>query len=104
LGLECPVDLISFTGMEVLYKMERLKTGKLVKRLGVLSVCGVLMLAGCAHVTPEQQRLVSKPNMQFSDAVVFSYHDRLLTQFESSSASFIGGQSGECGSCVGGGP
>jgi hypothetical protein len=69
----------------------------------VLLVCGALMLAGCGHVTPHQQRLVSKPNMQFSGSVVFSYQDRLLTQFESGSASDVGGQSGECGSCVAGG-
>lgn len=68
----------------------------------VLIVCGALMLAGCVHVTPLQQRLVSKPNMQFSDSVVFNYQDRLLTQFESGSASAVGGQSGECGSCVAG--
>ena len=68
-----------------------------------LVVCCILMLTGCVSVAPRQQRLVSKPNMQFSDSVIFGYEDRLLTQFESASASFIGGQSGDCGSCVAGG-
>ena len=71
--------------------------------LVALLVCSVLMLAGCTHVPPQQQRLVSKPNMQFSGSVVFNYQDKLLTQLESGSASFTGGQSGECGSCSAGG-
>ena len=62
-----------------------------------------VMLAGCVSVAPRQQRLVSKPNMQFSGSAVFSYHDKLLSQIESGSASSIGGQSGSCGSCVAGG-
>ena len=66
-------------------------------------VCSVMMLTGCVHVPPQQQRLVSKPNMQFSGSAIFSYQDKLLTQFESGSASFTGGQSGGCGSCEGGG-
>ncbi|HHU15903.1 MAG: hypothetical protein KBI41_03975 [Kiritimatiellae bacterium] len=60
-----------------------------------------LMLAGCAHVPAEQQRLVSKPNMQFQKAPMFNPLNRLLTQFESSSASSVGGQSsgGACSAC-----
>ncbi len=71
--------------------------------LAALAACSVLSLSGCVHIPPQQQRLVSKSNMQFSGSAVFSYQDRLLTQFESGSASFTGGQAGECGSCVGGG-
>jgi hypothetical protein len=71
--------------------------------LAALPVCVLLALSGCVSVKPQQQRLVSKPNMQFSGSVVFSYQDRLLTQIESGSASSVGGQSGECGSCVSGG-
>ena len=69
----------------------------------VMLVCSALMAAGCETLKPRQQRLVSKPNMQFSGSLVFSYHDKLLTQIESGSASFTGGQSGNCGSCVSGG-
>lgn len=72
-------------------------------RFLALLVSGTLVLAGCAHVPPQQQRLVSKPNMQFYDSAMFSSLNRLLTQFESSSASAVGGQSsggsGSCGSC-----
>jgi len=69
--------------------------------LMVVLVCGTLMLAGCAHVPPQQQRLASKPNMQFNDSSMFNPLNRLLTQFESSSASSIGGLSsgGACSAC-----
>jgi len=68
-----------------------------------LLVCVTLIPAGCTHITPQQQRLVSKPNMQFSGSAIFSYQDRLLPQFESGSASSVGGRSGDCGSCSAGG-
>lgn len=68
-----------------------------------LLIFGALLLAGCVHVAPQQQRLVSKPNMQFSGSAIFSYEDRLLSQFESGSASSVGGRSGDCGSCTAGG-
>jgi hypothetical protein len=55
-----------------------------------LAVCGALMLAGCAHVPSRQQRLVSKPNMQFDGSPMFSSLNRLLTQ-SSSRFSVIGG-------------
>ena len=69
--------------------------------LVALLACGLLIPAGCAHVPPQQQRLVSKPNMRFQRAAMFSSVNRLLTQFESSSASSVGGQSsgGSCSAC-----
>ncbi len=69
----------------------------------LLLACGTLMFAGCTHVPPQQQRLVSKPNMQFSSSAIFNYQDKLLSQFESGSASSVGGRSSDCGSCVAGG-
>ena len=71
--------------------------------LATVITCFALISGGCVSVTPQQQRLVSKANMQFSGSLVFNYQDRLLSQFESSSASSIGGQSGSCGSCTSGG-
>ncbi len=65
-------------------------------------ICGILFMGGCVSMTKKDLRLVSKPNMQFNGTAIFSYQDKLLTQFESSSASFTGGQSGDCGSCVAG--
>jgi uncharacterized membrane protein YgcG len=70
--------------------------------------CLTLFLAGCAHVPAEQQRMVSKPNMQFYEATMFNSLNRLVIQFESSSASSMGGQSsggvsggGGCSACGG---
>ena len=71
--------------------------------LAVIMFCSILMISGCLSVPKHQQRLVSKPNMQFSGSAVFSYQDRLLSQFESGSTSFKGGESGNCGSCTAGG-
>ena len=76
---------------------------KLMLNMSALLILLILILTGCEHISSHQQRLVSKPNMQFSGSSVFSYQDRLLSQFESSSASSIGGQSGNCGSCTAGG-
>ena len=56
------------------------------------------LLAGCA-VPVHQQRLVSQPNMQFSDSPVFAYQSRLLPQVESGAAASGGGQNAGCTSC-----
>ncbi|NLD35823.1 MAG: hypothetical protein GX654_03055 [Desulfatiglans sp.] len=69
----------------------------------VIVLCCILFMSGCVSMTKKDLRLVSKPNMQFDGSAIFNYQDKLLTQFESSSASFMGGQSGDCGSCVAGG-
>jgi len=62
---------------------------------------GALAAGGCAHVTPQQQRLVSKPNMQFYRSTMFGFQNRLLSQVESSLTSTAGGAAGggSCGSC-----
>ena len=63
----------------------------------------IFLIGGCTHTLLQQQRLVSKPNMQFSGSAIFSYQDRLLSQFESGAASSVGGRSNDCGSCAAGG-
>ncbi|MDD4026278.1 MAG: hypothetical protein PHN85_10205 [Kiritimatiellae bacterium] len=69
------------------------------RRLAALLAVGLLALAGCAHVPSRQQRLVSKPNMQFEGAAMFGNLNRLVSQFESSSASSVGGPTGGGGGC-----
>lgn len=59
----------------------------------------ILLCAGCATVGPQEQRLVSKPNMVFSESAVFSYTDKLLPQTEPGFASTGGAQAGGCTSC-----
>jgi hypothetical protein len=58
-----------------------------------------LLFTGCAQVGPQQQRLVSKPNMEFSDSVVFGYQHKLVSQVEPGSAFGGGAQSSGCTSC-----
>src|SRR5262249_32985169 len=40
----------------------------------------LLLLTGCASVSVNEQRLVSKPNMLFSKSAVYSYSSRILPQ------------------------
>lgn len=65
----------------------------------LLVVAIVLLCAGCTTVGPHEQRLVSKPNMVFSESPVFSYTDRLLPQTEPGFATTGGAQAGGCTSC-----
>jgi len=64
-----------------------------------LALAWLLLATGCAQVGPEQQRLVSKPNMTFSDSLVFSYQNGLIPQVEPGSAFSGGAQSSGCTSC-----
>jgi hypothetical protein len=59
----------------------------------------VLACAGCAAVGPQAQRLVSKPNMVFSESPVFNYTDKLLPQTEPGFATTGGAQASGCTSC-----
>ena len=63
-------------------------------------LAAVLLLAGCSSPTVRQQRLVSKPNMLFSDSSVFTYNSaRLLPQLEPGSATSGGAQNAGCTAC-----
>lgn len=57
---------------------------------------------GCGsmgQVAISDQRLVSKPNMQFSQSGVFVYQNRLIAQIEPGSATSGGGHAAGCTSC-----
>ncbi|MBO61154.1 MAG: hypothetical protein CMO63_04170 [Verrucomicrobiales bacterium] len=57
---------------------------------------------GCGsvgQVSISDQRLVSKPNMLFSQSGVFIYQNRLIAQIEPGSAASGGGQAAGCTSC-----
>jgi len=67
---------------------------------GVLTLVALLlMLTGCASVRPGEQRLVSKPNMVFSDGSIFSYQSPLFPQTEPGAAATGGAAAGGCSSC-----
>ena len=55
-------------------------------------------LAGCA-VPVHQQRLVSRPSMQFSDTAVSGYQSKVLGQIETGAAASGGAQAAGCTSC-----
>jgi hypothetical protein len=65
-----------------------------------LPLAGILLLAGCSLPAVRQQRLVSKPNMIFSDSAAFAYNSaRLLPQLEPGSAASGGAQNAGCTAC-----
>jgi hypothetical protein len=72
-----------------------------MKFLFGMATCGLLALlaSGCATVGPEQQRLVSKPNMQFSQSAVFSYSSKLMPQVQPGLATSGGAQPSTCTLC-----
>lgn len=57
------------------------------------------ILSGCSLPSARQQRLVSKPNMVFSESPVFAYDSRLLPQLEPGAAASGGAQNSGCTSC-----
>ena len=72
--------------------------GKSLLVTGAVILMGVFGV-GCKAVPVMQQRLVSKPNMVFSDSPVFSYQSQVLTQIEPGSALSGGAQAAGCTAC-----
>jgi len=60
---------------------------------------GVLALTGCSVVPLNQQRLLSKPNMTFSDSPVFTYQASVLAQVEPGTAVSGRAQAAGCTAC-----
>ena len=58
-----------------------------------------LASSGCKAVPIMEQRLVSKPNMVFSDSPVFAYQSRVVSQIEPGSAMSGGAQAAGCTAC-----
>jgi hypothetical protein len=59
---------------------------------------GLCLLSGCA-VGVQEQRLVSKPNMQFSRSAVYNYSSKLMPQIQSGLATSGGAQASTCTLC-----
>jgi len=68
-----------------------------VALLAVLT--GALLLQGCNTVAVHEQRLLSKPNMTFSDSYLYAYQPRLTAQVEPGAAASGGAQAAGCTSC-----
>ncbi len=60
---------------------------------------GLQVLAGCASVGMEDQRLVAKPNMEFSRSAVYSYSSKIMPQIQPGLAVSGGAQASTCTSC-----
>jgi len=58
-----------------------------------------LALAGCASPGAPQDRLVSKPNMQFSRSAIYAYSSRITSQLQPGLALTAGAQPSTCTLC-----
>jgi hypothetical protein len=67
--------------------------------LGRFAIPCIALLCGCRAVPVSQQRLVARPNMQFSDSPAYSNGAAVLSQIESGSAVSGGAQAAGCTSC-----
>ena len=67
--------------------------------LGFGLAVAAALLPGCTTVPVHQQRLVSKPNMVFSDRGIFVYGPRLNAQLERGSADNGGAIAAGCTAC-----
>jgi len=72
-----------------------------VKSLRGIAAAGLLglVVSGCTSVGPEQQRLVSKPNMQVSRKTVFNDSLQLMPQIQPGLATTAGAQASTCSLC-----
>lgn len=66
---------------------------------GSLLLLSLAVLSGCRSVPVEQQRLVSRPFMLFSDSAVFSPYSRVLPQIEPGLTGSGGAKATTCTSC-----
>jgi len=55
--------------------------------------------SGCSTVGVQEQRLVSKPNMQFSKRAVYSYSSRIMPQILPGLAAYGEAQASVCTVC-----
>lgn len=77
--------------------MDDHKLRKIFGCMTAASACFWLM--GCKAIPLNQQGLVSKPNMTFSDSPVFAYQSNVLTQVEPGTAGSGGAQAAGCTAC-----
>ena len=58
-----------------------------------------ILLAGCSSPDGSQERLVSKPNMQFSRSAVYAYSSKIMPQLQPGLALSGGAQPSTCTLC-----
>lgn len=73
--------------------------GTAAGRLALVAALLGLVLTGCRTVPPTEQRLVSRPVMQFNERPAFVTNSSLLSQTEPGAAVSGGGANSGCTSC-----
>lgn len=63
-----------------------------------LAAAGIL-LSGCATVPGYEQTYLSKPNMQFEDAIVYNTEPRFQGSYEPGSPTASGAGASGCAAC-----
>jgi len=81
------------------YKKAKSPIGAASLTQPILCAPVLLLLAGCSTVGIEQQRLLSKPNMQFNEVRAFADPTRIASQLEPGRVVTGGAQASVCASC-----
>ena len=68
-------------------------------KIPISSLLGIAALTGCTSIGVEQQRLVSKPNMEFGRSAVSSYSSKIMPQVLPGLAGMPGGAATTCTAC-----
>lgn len=86
--------------MRTMYRQGTLRSSQGAHKASMMPFALLLIIiTGCSHVDAPMQRLVSKPNMVFSDSTVFAYQSRFTAIIEPGSASDGGSAATGCSSC-----
>lgn len=77
--------------------MNNRSTWRLILFAGLMATA--FLLAGCTTVPPYEQVFLSKPNMQFEDAVVYNTEPRFQGSYEPGSPTASGAGATGCAAC-----
>jgi hypothetical protein len=84
----------------VLYFKLKKMFPSIIRLFGISSILLASMLQqGCETVGVQDQRLVSKPNMTFSNSYLYAFQPRLTGQVEPGASSSGGAKAAGCTSC-----
>jgi len=87
-------------GIPLPYNKFRLMSYSVLRLFAIFSILLASMLQqGCETVGVQDQRLVSKPNMTFSNSYLYVFQPRLTAQVEPGASSSGGAQAAGCTSC-----
>jgi hypothetical protein len=64
-----------------------------------MAIMAGVLLTGCASIDEQGQRLVTRPNMQFSRSAVYAYTSKVIPQLQPGLAVSGGAQPSTCTLC-----